>query len=377
VSSCPPYFQRIEILPCHFYFLLCQTYKPICPHSFNMSQSSLPTTSDDASLKDKDTSSLEHGTKGFELYTTSVENGHQKSPSPRDPSSFPDGGTKAWLTVAGCSACMFVSFGWVNCVGLFQNHYQQNQLKECSTSTVAWIPSLQSTSTDPYTPKKSANSQRSLLHALPRPLHRQSLRRPRSHRPPLRRRLPPRFRFNDDEYFDQILPDPAEPSRLLSDGGVYGILSGLHLRKSNLPPQSLLNVTRKRYYRPQHGSSKRRGAAIGLVAAGSSLGGVIFPIMIIHLLPEVGFAWTIRICAFLILALLIFAIATFRSRLPPSKRPCVAMSFVRPLGERPFLLITLGAFFFWCKDMPARRNLVGQLANAGNRGGSRRLYLHR
>ena len=41
-----------------------------------------------------------------------------------DPSQFPDGGAKAWLTVAGASACMFVSFGWINCVGIFQNYYQ-------------------------------------------------------------------------------------------------------------------------------------------------------------------------------------------------------------------------------------------------------------
>lgn len=37
-----------------------------------------------------------------------------------DPSSFPDGGAKAWLTVAGGACCLFVSFGWINCVGVFQ-----------------------------------------------------------------------------------------------------------------------------------------------------------------------------------------------------------------------------------------------------------------
>ncbi len=61
-----------------------------------------------------------------------------------DPASFPDGGAKAWLTVAGASACLFVSFGWVNCIGVFQEYYQSNQLKEYSTSAIAWIPALQS-----------------------------------------------------------------------------------------------------------------------------------------------------------------------------------------------------------------------------------------
>jgi hypothetical protein len=61
-----------------------------------------------------------------------------------DPASFPDGGAKAWLAVAGASACLFVSFGWVNCIGVFQEYYQSNQLKEYSTSAIAWIPALQS-----------------------------------------------------------------------------------------------------------------------------------------------------------------------------------------------------------------------------------------
>ena len=67
-----------------------------------------------------------------------------------DPKSFPDGGAEAWLTVAGASACLFVSFGWVNCVGIFQNYYETNQLKEYSASNIAWIPSLQSRSSSPY-----------------------------------------------------------------------------------------------------------------------------------------------------------------------------------------------------------------------------------
>jgi hypothetical protein len=60
-----------------------------------------------------------------------------------DPSDFPEGGARAWLTVAGASACLFVSFGWVNCIGVFQEYYQSHQLKQYTASEVAWIPSLQ------------------------------------------------------------------------------------------------------------------------------------------------------------------------------------------------------------------------------------------
>jgi hypothetical protein len=71
-----------------------------------------------------------------------------QSSTPQIPNSdigdFPEGGAEAWLTVLGSSACLFVSFGWVNCVGIFQQYYQTHQLSEYSASQIAWIPSLQS-----------------------------------------------------------------------------------------------------------------------------------------------------------------------------------------------------------------------------------------
>ena len=39
---------------------------------------------------------------------------------------------------------MFVSFGWINCIGVFQNYYQENQLRDYSESDVSLIPALQS-----------------------------------------------------------------------------------------------------------------------------------------------------------------------------------------------------------------------------------------
>ncbi|KAI4210181.1 MAG: hypothetical protein LQ351_006935 [Letrouitia transgressa] len=59
-----------------------------------------------------------------------------------DPSSFPDGGLQAWLVVSGAFCCLFCSFGWINCIGVFQAYYQTHQLRAYSPSTVAWIPSL-------------------------------------------------------------------------------------------------------------------------------------------------------------------------------------------------------------------------------------------
>jgi hypothetical protein len=70
----------------------------------------------------------------------------EKAPTPRASSSVsdpPDGGFKAWSVVLGAWCCLFASFGWVNCIGIFQNHYQNNELREYTPSTVAWITSVE------------------------------------------------------------------------------------------------------------------------------------------------------------------------------------------------------------------------------------------
>lgn len=57
--------------------------------------------------------------------------------------SFPEGGFRAWLTVSGAAAALFVSFGWVNCIALFQANYEMNQLKGYPRSTISWITSME------------------------------------------------------------------------------------------------------------------------------------------------------------------------------------------------------------------------------------------
>lgn len=59
------------------------------------------------------------------------------------PPEFPDGGLQAWLTVTGASVALFASFGWVNCIALFQSEYETNQLKHYSSSEVSWITSME------------------------------------------------------------------------------------------------------------------------------------------------------------------------------------------------------------------------------------------
>lgn len=57
------------------------------------------------------------------------------------PPEAPEGGTKAYLSLLGGSLGLFISFGWVNCIALFQAEYEINQLKTYSSSEVSWITS--------------------------------------------------------------------------------------------------------------------------------------------------------------------------------------------------------------------------------------------
>lgn len=90
----------------------------------------------------------------------------------------------------------------------------------------------------------------------------------------------------------------------------------------------------------------KRGAAYGLLATGSSLGGVIFPIMVTRLIKEVGFPWAMRICAFLILGLLIIAILTVDAFNPPKFQPITLKRMVAPFTEFQFTCVCFGLLLF-------------------------------
>ncbi|KAF2192227.1 MFS general substrate transporter [Zopfia rhizophila CBS 207.26] len=230
--------------------------------------------------------------------------------NPWHPSQFPDGGKEAWLCLAGTFCCLFCSFGWLNCVGVYQNYYQSHQLREYSPSTIAWISSC--------------------------------------------------------EIFVMFLPGPIVGFFFDNHGPRHLLLVGTLFHVFGLMMTSLC----KEYYQfilaqgicsplglncifTAATSSvttwffKKRGAAFGIMAAGSGLGGIIFPIMTSHLIPQVGYGWTMRICAFLILALLGIANLTVKSRLPPKKRPFKVTLFLEPLKDIRWIMTTVSSFLFF------------------------------
>jgi hypothetical protein len=85
---------------------------------------------------------------------------------------------------------------------------------------------------------------------------------------------------------------------------------------------------------------------MGLVATGSSIGAVIFPIVLERLIPQVGFGWAVRALALIQLVTCGIACAVMKSRLPPRK----AGPLVEPRAflQTSYTLFAVGGFLaFW------------------------------
>lgn len=55
----------------------------------------------------------------------------------------PDGGFDAWMVVVADFWCCFNTWGFTNFFGVFETYYLENELSSYSSSTVAWIGSVQ------------------------------------------------------------------------------------------------------------------------------------------------------------------------------------------------------------------------------------------
>ncbi|KAJ6157276.1 hypothetical protein N7497_006161 [Penicillium chrysogenum] len=91
---------------------------------------------------------------------------------------------------------------------------------------------------------------------------------------------------------------------------------------------------------------RRRGIALGLVASGSTTGGLVFPAVVMCLLPRIGYQWTMRVLGFISLSTLIPCLLFLKQRLPPRKSgPIVEWGAFK---EPSYLLFAIGMFLnFW------------------------------
>jgi MFS family permease len=92
---------------------------------------------------------------------------------------------------------------------------------------------------------------------------------------------------------------------------------------------------------PQYFST-RMGTALGAAVSGSSLGGVIYPIVLYRLIEKVGFAWAVRVMGFISLGTLAIPLAAMRMRVkPPKTRAMLDASSLTDVPYMAFVLTTL------------------------------------
>lgn len=76
-----------------------------------------------------------------------------------------------------------------------------------------------------------------------------------------------------------------------------------------------------------HWFKARRGLATGIGTTGGALGGIFFPLMLQRLIPQVGWAWTIRILGFLCMLLMTIGCCLVRGRLPSNHKATAKPDF--------------------------------------------------
>ncbi|KAI0104646.1 major facilitator superfamily domain-containing protein [Nemania sp. FL0031] len=224
-----------------------------------------------------------------------------------EPPPPPDGGLDAWTQVAMGFFVLFSTWGYANSFGAFQAYYTET-LSE-SPSSISWIGGIQV-----FLSLTVGLISGRLLDA----------------------------GFFIPTFFVGIIVQVLGIF-LMSISTQYwqlfltqGVLSGIGAGIYFTPAISLVNT----YF------DKRRGLAVGLATAGNSAGGIVYPLVVRELIPQLGFAWTTRVIGFLNLALLSIAFAFMRPRLPPRKSGPIVE--IRAFKEPKFAGFLISAFFvFW------------------------------
>lgn len=215
-----------------------------------------------------------------------------------------DGGFVAWLQVVGAFCLFFTSWGIVNSFGVYQTYYESYLLSTNYTaSQISWIGSIQAfflvsigVITGPVFDKGYLQPMLWLGSFL--------------------------------TVFGLMMISICKTywQILLAQGVCVGIGSGCLF----VPSMAVVAI----YF------TKKRALATGIAVGGGSIGGIILPITFRRLQPSIGFAWTTRVLAFIIFALLLVAVAVMRNPLPP--KPGRALFQSSAFKSPPFILQSFG-----------------------------------
>ncbi|KAJ7087584.1 MFS general substrate transporter [Mycena belliarum] len=220
--------------------------------------------------------------------------------------TYPDGGLRAWLIVVGAFFSTFSTFGYVNSWGVFQTHYQIHLLKDSSSSAISWIGSIQIALTF-GTAVLMGRLFDNGWFALPAATASVAL-------------VVLTVLIGQCTTFWEFL---------LCQGFAIGIASGVIFG----PTLAIVS----------HWFKRRRSTAMGIVAAGSSVGGSVIPIMVQRLIPEIGFAWTTRVLALLLMFTTGILNLCLKRRLPPVITSGGIFNW-KAFKYKPFSLYTLAVF---------------------------------
>lgn len=217
----------------------------------------------------------------------------------------PNGGLLAWLQVAGSFFLFFNCWGTVNSFGVFQTYYENNPYWTESPSNISWIGSVQAFLL-------------LMVGVVTGPVY------DRGHF----RSLVITGTFFVTFGFMMTSLCREYWQVLLAQGVLVGLGNGFLW----VPSVAIL---------PQYFTT-RKALANGLAAAGSSVGGIVYPITFRQLEQRVGFGWATRAIAFIALGGLLFSISVMKQRvMPKQKRDLWDFSGFK---ETPYTLYCLGMF---------------------------------
>ncbi|KAL4862124.1 hypothetical protein BDV12DRAFT_207449 [Aspergillus spectabilis] len=244
------------------------------------------------------------------------------------PSPPPNGGFIAWLHVAGGFMLFFNTWGMLNTFGVFQTYYESGDLFRSSSSDISWIGSIQATMLLLVGFFTGPIYDRGYLRAL---------------------LIVGSFGIVFGTMMLSLCKEYWQV--LLAQGFGVGIGAGCLF----VPCVSIL---------PTYFSTKL-GAALGLAVSGSSLGGIIYPIVLNRLIEPIGFGWAVRVIGFIALATLLLPIAVMKQRVtPPKARALIDWSAFTDIPYMTLVLAGLIAFmglftlFFYISYVGSARHLT-------------------
>ena len=225
----------------------------------------------------------------------------------QDPGPPPDGGVRAWTQVGMAHLVIFCTWGYINSYGVFETYYIHTLGH--SASDIAWVGSVQIFLLFGISTFSGRATDAGYFRL-----------------------------FFGAGVFLQVLGTFMTSistqywQLFLAQGVCTGIGNGLLF----CPTISLIPT----YF------SRKRALALACVSCGTATGGLVFPAMVESLLPRIGFGWTVRTIAFMMLGLSAFAGAFLRTRvLSRTSGPLLELEAFR---ELPYSLFAVAVFtMFW------------------------------